>query len=308
MAVDPSIIIAGIQAAGSVGSTLATSVKKRGSTRMMNVSKELAAYNTNLSENMYNKYQSPAAQVRQYREAGLNPNLLGNGAASGAPQAGSVNTDASAYGMSAKENSAALVGQSIKDAVGGIQNYLMNDAKMSNDVASAEALRSQAQLNDLKSKGQEIENSLNEALSAYTIEGKSMENQMKAIDLDIKQRYAMIEEKAKYQGMLESNTLTRAQRREVNKKINWYDQQIKESEARVKNMQDTIALGFGNLQLATDKFHFDRDMRTEQQSFYEFNANRDWNLRSQQFQFNKKREIANQLFNVVTPKQPIIHD
>ena len=305
---DAAIIAAGIQAAGAVGSTLATSVKKRGSTRMMNVSKELARYNTQLSEDMYNKYQSPAAQVRLYRQAGLNPNLLGNGAASGSPQAGQVDTDASKYGMTSKENMAALAGQAIRDAVGGIQNYLMNDAKISNDVASAEALRAQANLNDLKAEGQKIQNSLDEVLSSYRVEEMNQNNALRAIELDVQNRYALINARAKYQNMLENTYLTKRQQDEITSKIGMYDQQIKESEARVKNMRDTIALGYGNLALARDKFNFDKDMRTEQQSFYEFNANRDWNLHHQKFEFEKKRDMAGQLFNIITPKQPIIHD
>lgn len=305
---DAAIIAAGIQAAGAIGSTIGMNVKKRGTRRMVAVSKELADYNTMLSERMYNRYQSPAAQVRQYREAGLNPNLLGNGAASGSPQAGQVDTDASKYGMEPRESVASVAGAAIRDAVGGIQNYLMNDAKISNDVASAEALRSQAALNDLKAEGQKISNSLNEVLSSYRVEEMNQNNALRAIELDVQNRYALINARAKYQNMLENTYLTRRQRDEITGKIGMYDQQIKESEARVKNMRDTIALGYGNLALARDKFKFDSDMRTEQQSFYEFNSNRDFNLRHNKFEFEKKRDMANQLFNVVTPKQSIIHD
>lgn len=305
---DAAIIAAGIQAAGAIGSTIGMNVKKRGTRRMLAVSKELAAYNTKLSENMYNLYQSPAAQVRQYRQAGLNPNLLANGAASGSPQAGQVDTDASKYGMEPRESVASVAGAAVRDAVGGIQNYLMNDAKISNDVASAEALRSQAQLNDLKAEGQKIQNSLDEVLSSYRVEEMNQNNALRAIELDVQNRYALINARAKYQNLLENTYLTKRQQDEITSKIGMYDQQIKESEARVKNYRDTIALGYGNLALARDKFNFESNMRTEQQSFYEFNANRDWNLRHNQFEFNKKREMAGQLFNIITPKQPIIHD
>lgn len=299
---DAAIIAAGIQAAGAVGSTLAGSIKRRGSTRMMNVSKELARYNTQLSEEMYNKYQSPAAQVRQYRDAGLNVNLLGNGAAAGSPQAGSVNTDASAYGMSSKENMFALAGQAVKDAVGGIQSYLMNDAKISNDVASAEALRSQATLNDLKAEGQKIQNNLDQVLSSYRVEEMNQNNALRSIELDVQNRYALINARAKYQNMLENTYLTKRQRDEITYKIGMYDQQIKESEARVKNMRDTIALGYGNLNLATQKFNAENALNWHRQTFNEFSTNRDFNLRSAQFQFDRKRRIADQLFNITVPK------
>lgn len=305
---DAAIIAAGIQAAGAVGTTIAGSVKKRGSTRMMNVSKELARYNTQLSEDLYNKYQSPAAQVRQYREAGLNPNLLGNGAAAGSPSAGQVNTDASSYGMSAKENMAALAGQAVRDAVGGIQSYLMNDAKISNDVASAEALRTQARLNELKSEGQDIQNNLDRVTSAYKVEEYNQNNALRAIDLDIKNRYALIEERTKYEQMLENKYLTRDQRREINKHIQVFDQQIKESEARVKNMRDTIALGYGNLSLAATKFNAENNLAWHKQSYSEISGDRDFNLRSAQFQFDRKRKIADQYFNLTLPKNQYVRD
>lgn len=305
---DAAIIAAGIQAAGAVGTTIAGSVKKRGSTRMMNVSKELARYNTELSENLYNKYQSPAAQVRQYREAGLNPNLLGNGAAAGSPSAGQVNTDAGAYGMSAKENMAALTGQAIRDAVGGIQSYLMNDAKISNDQASAEALRSQAVLNDLKSEGQRIQNSLDKVLSSYRVEEMNQSNALRAIELDVQNHYAMINARQRYVKLLEETDLTGAQRKEVMKRIDKYDQEIRESEARVRNMKDTIALGYGNLSLATDRFNFERSFQDHKQSYYQLQTDREFNLRSKQWQFDKKQKIASQLFNLTLPKQPIIGD
>lgn len=56
--------------------------------------KEMALYNTQLSEEMYNKYESPAAQMRQYQEAGLNPNLIYGQQLNG-PSAGSAEFDGS---------------------------------------------------------------------------------------------------------------------------------------------------------------------------------------------------------------------
>lgn len=305
---DAAIIAAGIQAAGAVGTTIASSVKRRGTRRMLAVSKELAKYNTELSEDLYNRYQSPAAQVRQYREAGLNANLLSGGAAAGSPEAGQVNTDASAYGMSAKENLAALSSQAVRDAVAGIQNYLMNDAKISNDIASSEALRSQARLNDLKAEGQKIQNSLDEALSSYRVEEMNQSNALRAIDLDVKNRYSLIEQKARYEKLLEDTYLTRDQRKEVSAKIDMYGQQIRESEARVKNMRDTIALGYGNLGLAYDKFNFDKTYRYDTLNFDKSKFDRDFNLRSSQFQFDRKRKVASDLFGLITPKNSYIHD
>lgn len=44
---------------------------------------ELAKYQTQVQEEMYNKYSSPDALMRQYKEAGLNPNLVYGSASAG---------------------------------------------------------------------------------------------------------------------------------------------------------------------------------------------------------------------------------
>jgi hypothetical protein len=44
---------------------------------------ELAKYQAQVNEDFYNKYSSPSAMMRQYQEAGLNPNLVYGSAASG---------------------------------------------------------------------------------------------------------------------------------------------------------------------------------------------------------------------------------
>lgn len=286
---DAALITAGIQAAGAVGSTLAGSIKKRGSTRMMNVSKELAKYNTELSEDLYKRYQSPAAQVQQYREAGLNPNLLAGGAASGAPQAGAVDTDASKYGMSSKENAFALSSQAIQGALTSFQGYLMNEAKISNDVASAEALRAQTTLNELKSRGQELDNEFSAARNQMTLDSLNMDNSIKAVDVMIKQRYGLIEAKAKYEQLLENTDLTRSQRSKVKKEIDHLDQQIAESQARVRNMQDQIALGYGNLNLGYSRLEFDK----ERENNRVLESSRDFNFRQKEFRAKRRMDLAN---------------
>ena len=44
---------------------------------------ELAKYQFKMQEDMYNKYSSPSALMRQFKEAGLNPNLVYGSASSG---------------------------------------------------------------------------------------------------------------------------------------------------------------------------------------------------------------------------------
>lgn len=45
--------------------------------------KELAQFQTDMQEELYNKYSSPEAMMKQYAAAGLNPNLMYSGAGSG---------------------------------------------------------------------------------------------------------------------------------------------------------------------------------------------------------------------------------
>lgn len=52
---------------------------------------DLAKYQTQIQENFYNKYSSPEALMRQYKEAGLNPNLVYSSLASGQSNVPSFN-------------------------------------------------------------------------------------------------------------------------------------------------------------------------------------------------------------------------
>lgn len=55
-----------------------TAIDKQNASNM-----EMARYQNRMQEEMYNKYSSPSALMRQFREAGLNPNLVYGSAASG---------------------------------------------------------------------------------------------------------------------------------------------------------------------------------------------------------------------------------
>lgn len=51
--------------------------------QQLQANKELALYQTQMQEELYNKYSSPAAMMKQYEAAGLNPNLIYGSAGSG---------------------------------------------------------------------------------------------------------------------------------------------------------------------------------------------------------------------------------
>lgn len=64
---------------------------------------ELAKYQSQLNEDFYNKYSSPEALMRQYREAGLNPNLVYGSASSGQSNVPSFNAPTIQRNMSGSE-------------------------------------------------------------------------------------------------------------------------------------------------------------------------------------------------------------
>lgn len=67
--VAPAVIAAGISAAGAIGNNLLSG----------SFSDHAAKENRKWQEAMYEKYYSPQAQMRQYREAGINPLLMSQG-------------------------------------------------------------------------------------------------------------------------------------------------------------------------------------------------------------------------------------
>lgn len=76
MPVDPSIIAAGIMTAGSVGNTASQAKSNRKSRRFAREENEKARQFALDDWNRTNEYNSPAAQMKRYRDAGLNPNLI----------------------------------------------------------------------------------------------------------------------------------------------------------------------------------------------------------------------------------------
>ena len=53
---------------------------------MINAEKEFTADERAYNESMYNKYESPAAMLEQYKDAGLNPSLMYGGMSAGSPE------------------------------------------------------------------------------------------------------------------------------------------------------------------------------------------------------------------------------
>lgn len=64
------------------------------------LNKDLAQFQTDMQEELYNKYSSPEAMMKQYAAAGLNPNLMYSGAGSGQSNVPSYNAPSAPLNLS----------------------------------------------------------------------------------------------------------------------------------------------------------------------------------------------------------------
>lgn len=150
--------------------------------------KGLTADERAYNEQMYNKYQSPDAYVRQLKEAGLNPSLAYGGNSAGSPeiadygniQAGSSPSssplpqfDMSHHFSDISKNLVAMAGQAI-------QNRLADNdtarVEYQRDVAHAQALKylSERDLIDKETYGRELDNIFKESTLGKRIEQVSV--------------------------------------------------------------------------------------------------------------------------------------
>lgn len=159
----------------TLGSAALANVKKRGSSRMMQVSKELAAYNTQLNEEVYNKYESPSAMMRQYKEAGLNPALIYGGASPGSVDAGQVSTNPSDY-EDYRSNFAQQALQGLSSGLSAYQSFV------GNQIANTNAAKA-GRLMDEKITAEQLSNQLKEATNQYNIESLATDVESKRFSL-----------------------------------------------------------------------------------------------------------------------------
>lgn len=128
--------------------------------------KELAQFNNDLAvENwkMQNAYDSPAAQMQRYQEAGLNPNLIyGQQNTGGTIQSGSASFDADS--MVPNEGKAV---RGIADAIATYQNIRSMQIQNQNANLVGDLTRE-----DIKAK--QLSNQVSESIMPYLIEGKAL--------------------------------------------------------------------------------------------------------------------------------------
>lgn len=126
--------------------------------------KELARFNTELAEEMYNKYQSPSAQMEQYKAAGLNPNLVYS-QNTGGPAAGAADYDSDS--MLPNEGKAI---QGMANAISTYQNIRSQQIANSNANLVGDLTKQ-----EIKSK--EMDNYVKSSVANYQIESKALQVQ-----------------------------------------------------------------------------------------------------------------------------------
>lgn len=189
---DPSPIIAGVAAVGSsVGSAAINAGAKWGSSTYLRVAKEMAQYNQAMNEAFYNKYQSPAALMAQYKEAGLNPYLVYGNAQPSGPEAGQVSTNPQDY-ASDKGSVAGAALASVSNAISNYQQIVSNDQALTNARKTAENIDADTRSKNLGNAYQEFKNLHQAELYDLDKRLKSQEIQQRALDyfVDAQTKYA----------------------------------------------------------------------------------------------------------------------
>lgn len=252
-----ALIGAGISAASAGVGAAINAGAKWGSSTYMRVAKEMANYNTQMNEATYNKYQSPAAMMRQYREAGLNPALMYNQATGnvGNISAGQVSTDANDYAGDRTRFGDAIT--ALGGAVDAYQNVIAKNASVKNEQASTEALAQDAALTKVRADQEQIKNTFLPDQLKYQLEGQQLVNAQNAYDLELDRQFKWSERLTdldKQRSQIRNQDIDSDKKR---REMNFIDtqedhlkQSIEESKTRQWQMGEAIKLGFGNLSVA----------------------------------------------------------
>lgn len=313
-----AIIGAGLSAAAAGTSAALQAGSKWGSKTYMRVAKEMAQYNTKLNEDIYNKYQSPSALMRQYKEAGLNPNLIYQQSTSGAGNvsAGQVSTNPNDYNGDRTRYADAF--QQAANVYSVYQDIMQRNSNINNTDAVTENTKAEQQYKQLQSEHQKIQNQYVSDMMRSQLEGLATDNAMKAIKLNNDRIFSESERRV---GLLKSREELANVRMDTTKKskeiakidgeIGQIDQNIKESKARVRTMEENVRLGFGNLAVAqrnaatnwynaqTGRFNY--GLSSDQFTFNKTMANKNFDLESQKFQFNQRYNMMNQILQYGMP-------
>lgn len=168
--------------------------------------KELALYNTELQNQQYEKYASPAAQMRQYKEAGLNPNLIYGQQIQGTPEAASAEYTDTPYADSSK------VVAGISNAISAYYNIMGQQQALTNS-----RLVSQEKEKNIESK--QIDNDYKRSANEYRLEGLAIDNARNRYKRDVADLIEVNRKKQSIDESIEKIKKSEMDRKEKDEKI-----------------------------------------------------------------------------------------
>lgn len=218
---DPAVIGAIISAAGAATSAV---INKSGSVhkgrRRLNRQKELAAYNQELQNATYEKYQSPAAMMRQYKEAGLNPNLAYQNASAGGP--GVAQVDSSAADYDTQEEYAQAASEAFNSLSSGLGRYYeLKSQQIANSnaeiVGGLKGIQAQNEIK--KGEALDLANDLMKRTSDYKVEMMAAKSASERFMLNYRQTTWLQQEKNKIDLQLDKLQNSKVSRRKHQEEI-----------------------------------------------------------------------------------------
>lgn len=158
--------------------------------------KELAEYNSTLNEAMYNKYGSPEAMMRQYKEAGLNPALMYGNVSPSVPEAGQVDSSM-AKGLSGGfENRLSQALQGLANGITLYQSIVSQQQALTNAKKQADYIAANTALVNARAEAQNFKNSKQEDIYNLDKALKSTRLQSNALQLMVDQKFKFQKEEA----------------------------------------------------------------------------------------------------------------
>lgn len=168
--------------------------------------KELSLWNTELQNQQYEKYASPAAQMRQYKEAGLNPNLVYGQQIQGTPGAAEAEYSDTPYADSSK------VAAGISNAISTYYNIMGNQQALTNA-----RLVSQEKAQNIESK--QIDNDYKRSANTYKLEGLAIDNARNRYKRDVSDLIEVNRKKQSIEESIEKIKKSEMDRKEKDEKI-----------------------------------------------------------------------------------------
>lgn len=193
--------------------------------------KEMAVFNTQLSEDMYNKYESPIAQMRQYKEAGLNPNLVYS-QHTGGPTAGTAEFDGSTM---LPHEDRAIAG--ISNAINTYQQIVGKQVANTNAAIVGNLKQAQAANEAKRGENLDITNDILRRTADYKVESAAAQTASDRVMANYKQNEWLFQQKLKIQQQMEDIENSKMSRREKVESIMQmkYNMRLIESQIELNN-------------------------------------------------------------------------